>query len=322
MTAFRGIRRMVAAALVAALLGGCATAGGGIASDPLEPLNRAMFGFNETFDEVLMKPVAEGYRAVFPEIVRAGVTNFFSNIDDVWIAANNLLQGKPEQALQDVMRVAINTVFGLGGLIDVASDAGLDKHNEDFGQTFGRWGVGSGPYLVLPFFGPSTVRDGIALFGLDYQVDPVWNINDVPARNTLFSVRAVDRRTNALDAVRVIEDAALDKYRFVRDSYLQRRRSLIYDGDPPREPEPEEPASALPAAAQAAVRGRRERNPARRSRNAGASDHPSGHDRRTASGRHLPRERHETSIPAYSLAADSPRSPRSPWRRRPPPTSW
>jgi phospholipid-binding lipoprotein MlaA len=253
MTAWRGIRRMVAAALVAALLGGCATAGGGIASDPLEPLNRAMFGFNEAFDKVLMKPVAEGYRAVFPEIVRAGVTNFFSNIDDVWIAANNLLQGKPGQALQDVMRVAINTVFGLGGLIDVASGAGLDKHNEDFGQTFGRWGVGSGAYLVLPFFGPSTVRDGIALFAFDYQVDPVWNINDVPARNTLFSVRAVDRRTNALEAVQAIEGAALDKYRFVRDSYLQRRRSLIYDGDPPREPEPEEPASALPAAARAAV---------------------------------------------------------------------
>ena len=145
-----------AAALLAGLLSGCATTGGGIARDPLEPINRAMFGFNETFDDVLMKPVAKGYRAVFPEMVRAGVTNFFSNIEDVWIAANNLLQGKPENALQDVMRVAINTVIGLGGLIDVASDAGLDKHNEDFGQTFGRWGVGSGPYVVLPFFGPST----------------------------------------------------------------------------------------------------------------------------------------------------------------------
>jgi phospholipid-binding lipoprotein MlaA len=248
MKVLRGIRRPVAAALLAALLAGCATAGGGIASDPLEPINRAVFSFNEVFDDVLMKPVAKGYRAVFPEIVRAGVTNFFSNIDDVWIAANNLLQGKPENGLQDVMRVAINTVFGLGGLIDVASDAGLDKHNEDFGQTFGRWGVGSGPYIVLPFFGPSTVRDGIALFGLDYQVDPVWNINDVAARNTLYSVRAVDRRTNALDAVQAMEEAALDKYRFVRDSYLQRRRSLIYDGDPPREREPEESSSARPAA--------------------------------------------------------------------------
>ena len=253
MTVLRGIRRPVGAAVLAVLLAGCATSGGGVARDPLEPINRAVFGFNEVFDDVLMKPVAKGYRAVFPELVRAGVTNFFSNIDDVWIAANNLLQAKPEHALQDVMRVAINTVFGLGGLIDVASDAGLDKHNEDFGQTFGRWGVGSGPYIVLPFFGPSNLRDGIALFGLDYKVDPVWNINDVAVRNTLFSVRAVDRRTNALDAVQAIEDAALDKYRFVRDSYVQRRRSLVYDGDPPREPEPDEPTSALPAAAQTAV---------------------------------------------------------------------
>jgi phospholipid-binding lipoprotein MlaA len=249
----RGFERLCATALLVALLSGCATPGGGIASDPLEPINRAVFGFNEAFDDVLMKPVAKGYRAIFPEIVRAGVTNFFSNIDDVWIAANNLLQGKPENGLQDVMRVAINTVFGLGGLIDVASDAGLDKHDEDFGQTFGRWGVGSGPYIVIPFFGPSTVRDGIALFGLDYKVDPVWNINDVPARNSLFSVRAVDRRTNALDAVQALEGAALDKYRFVRDSYLQRRRSLIYDGNPPRQPEPDEPASAPPAATQAVV---------------------------------------------------------------------
>jgi phospholipid-binding lipoprotein MlaA len=253
MTALRSIRRPTAAALLAVLLAGCATAGGGMARDPLEPINRAVFGFNEVFDDVLMKPVAKGYRAVVPELARAGVTNFFSNIDDVWIAANNLLQGKPEEGLQDVMRVAINTVIGLGGLIDVASDAGLDKHNEDFGQTFGRWGVGSGPYLVLPFFGPSTLRDGIALFGLDYKVDPVWNINDVPARNTLFSVRAVDRRTNALDSVQAIEAAALDKYRFVRDSYLQRRRNLIYDGNPPREPETDEPTSALPAAIKSAV---------------------------------------------------------------------
>lgn len=253
MKGFRRTGSICAAALCLGLVAGCATPGGGSARDPLEPINRAMFGFNEVFDDVLMKPVAKGYSAVVPEMVRAGVTNFFSNIDDVWIAANNLLQGKPEQALQDVMRVAINTVIGLGGLIDVASDGGLDKHNEDFGQTLGRWGVGSGPFIVLPFFGASTVRDGIALFGIDYQVDPVWNINNVPARNTLFTVRAVDRRANALDTVRAIEEAALDKYRFVRDSYLQRRRSLIYDGDPPREPEPEESSSALPAGMQAAV---------------------------------------------------------------------
>ena len=245
MTILHGIRSLCAAALLAALLSACAT--GGSTRDPLEPLNRAIFGFNETFDQVLLKPVAEGYRAVLPEMVRTGVTNFFSNIEDVWIAANNLLQGKPENALQDVMRVAINTVIGLGGLIDVASDAGLEKHNEDFGQTLGRWGIGSGPYLVLPFLGSSTLRDGIGLLGVDNAVEPVWNLDHIPTRNTLYAGRAVNSRANALDAVRVIEDAALDKYRFVRDAHLQRRRSLIYDGDPPREREPENSSSALPA---------------------------------------------------------------------------
>ena len=246
MTVLRIIRRLCTAALLTGLVSGCATTGGS-PQDPIEPLNRAIFGFNETFDQVLLKPVAEGYRAVLPEIVRTGVTNFFSNIEDVWIAGNNLLQGKPENALQDVMRVAINTVIGLGGLIDVASDAGLEKHNEDFGQTLGRWGVGSGPYIVLPIFGASTLRDGVALLGVDNAVDPVWNVNNVPTRNTLYSGRTVNNRANALDAVRIIEEAALDKYRFVRESYLQRRRSLIYDGNPPREREPEASSSALPA---------------------------------------------------------------------------
>ena len=243
------IGRLCAVAMLAGLLSACATTGGGSDRDPLQPLNRAIFGFNETFDKVLLKPVAEGYRAVLPEIVRTGVTNFFSNIGDVWIAANNMLQGKPENALQDVMRVAINTVIGLGGLIDVASDAGLEKHNEDFGQTLGRWGVGSGPYLVLPFLGPSTLRDGVSLVGVDTAVDPVWNLDHVPTRNTLYAGRAVDARANALDAVRIMEEAALDKYRFVRDSYLQRRRYLIYDGDPPRERD--DSSTALPSGVQA-----------------------------------------------------------------------
>ncbi len=253
MTILHGIRSLCAAALLAGLLSSCATTGGGSTRDPLEPLNRAIFGFNETFDQVLLKPVAEGYRAVLPEMVRTGVSNFFSNIEDVWIAANNLLQGKPENALQDVMRVAINTVIGLGGLIDVASDAGLQKHNEDFGQTLGRWGIGSGPYVVLPFLGPSTLRDGIGLLGVDNAVEPVWNLKHIATRNTLYAGRAVDSRANALDAVRVIEEAALDKYRFVRDAHLQRRRSLIYDGDPPREREPENSSSALPVPVPAAA---------------------------------------------------------------------
>ena len=246
------IRKIGVALLGAALLAGCATAGSS-PRDPLEPLNRAIFGFNETFDQVLMKPVAQGYRAVLPEIVRTGVTNFFSNLEDVWIAANNLLQGKPESALQDVMRVAINTVIGLGGVIDVASDAGLDKHSEDFGQTLGRWGMGGGPYLVLPFLGPSTVRDGIGLLAVDYAGDPVWNADHIPTRNALYAGRATNARANALDAVRILEEAALDKYRFVRDSHLQRRQNLVYDGDPPREREQDQPSSALPAAPRAAA---------------------------------------------------------------------
>ena len=239
MTVLHSIRRLVAAALLAGSAAGCATVGGSPA-DPLEPINRAVFGFNEKFDQVLLKPVAQGYRAVLPDLARTGVSNFFANIEDVWIAANNLFQGKVENSLQDVMRVAINTVFGLGGVIDVATDAGLEKHNEDFGQTLGRWGFGSGPYIVLPFLGPSDVRDGIGLLGFDSAADPVWNLDNVPARNSWYAGRAVSNRANALDAVQVMEEAALDKYRFVRDSYLQRRRSLVFDGNPPREPkEPE-----------------------------------------------------------------------------------
>ena len=248
MTGLHGIDRFCAVVLMLGLLSACATTGGSSARDPLEPINRAVFGFNETLDQVLIKPVAQGYRAVLPEIARTGVTNFFSNIEDVWIAANNLLQGKPESALQDVMRVVINTVIGLGGLIDVASDAGLEKHNEDFGQTLGRWGVAGGPYLVLPFLGASTLRDAVGRAGVDIAVEPVWNIDHVPTRNTLYAGRAVNARSDALDAVQVMEQAALDKYRFVRDSYLQRRRSLIYDGDPPREREAEDSSSALPDA--------------------------------------------------------------------------
>jgi len=246
MTVYRVIKRICAAALVGWALSGCATTGAGSTRDPLQPLNRAIFNFNETFDEVLLKPVAEGYRTVVPQVVRTGVTNFFSNIEDVWIAANNLLQGKPVAAMQDLVRVAVNTVFGLGGLIDIAYDEGLDKHNEDFGQTLGRWGIGSGPYLVLPFLGPSTLRDGVSLLAVDNAVEPVWNIDHVPTRNSLYAGRAVNARSGFLDAGQVMEDAALDKYRFVRDSYLQRRRSLVYDGDPPRESEADAASAAPP----------------------------------------------------------------------------
>lgn len=226
-------KRWCAAVAMAGTLAGCATTGGQTASDPLEPFNRAMFQFNDGLDTVVFKPVGEAYRAVIPSLVRTGVTNFFSNIEDLWIGANNLLQGKVEEGLTDFMRTVVNTFFGLT-VIDVASDGGMPKHNEDFGQTLGRWGFGSGPYLVLPFFGPSTARDGLGLV-LDIKADPVTHLESVRARNSVYALRLVNTRANQLDATRVLEEAALDKYTFVRDSYLQRRRSLVHDGNPPRE---------------------------------------------------------------------------------------
>ena len=227
------LKRLGAAVILASLVAGCATTGNN-PRDPLEPLNRAIYGFNDGLDQAIIKPVSQGYRAALPGIVRAGVTNFFSNIGDLWIAVNNLLQGKVEQGLGDVMRVGINTTFGLLGIIDVATDAGLDKHSEDFGQTLGRWGIGGGPYLVLPFFGPSSLRDGIGTV-FDVAADPVMNVGHIPTRNSAWALRTTDVRAGLLDASTMLEEAALDKYVFARESYLQRRRSQIYDGNPPRE---------------------------------------------------------------------------------------
>ncbi len=218
--------------VLSGVLGGCATSGN--SKDPIEGFNRAMYGFNEAVDTVLIKPVAQGYDAVTPAPVRTGVTNFFGNIADFFIGVNNLLQGKPDQAVSDLGRVLVNSTIGLLGLIDWASSMGMEKHEEDFGQTFGRWGAGDGAYVVLPIFGPRTVRDTAGLI-LDVAADPVGHIDHVPTRNTLLVVRMVDIRADLLPADKVIEEAALDKYAYVRDGYLQRRRNLIHDGNPPRE---------------------------------------------------------------------------------------
>lgn len=226
-------KRLGAVLTLAWMLAGCATSGGN-PTDPLEPFNRAMFSFNDAVDSAVMKPVAQGYRAVLPGFIRTGITNFFSNLEDVWITVNDLLQGKIRQGGEDFARFLFNSTFGLLGVIDVASDIGLDKHNEDFGQTLGRWGLGSGAYLVLPFLGPSTVRDGFGLL-LDLKADLVWTIDDVPTRNSLYATRLVSKRSDLLDATNILEQAALDKYSFVRDAWLQRRRNLVYDGEPPRE---------------------------------------------------------------------------------------
>ncbi len=228
--------RCLLIALALAASAGCATTAAD-PRDPLEGFNRAMYSVNDGLDVALFKPVARAYRAVVPGAVRDMVRNFFSNIDDLYIGVNNLLQGKGEDAAGDLGRFAINTTFGVFGILDWASDMGLEKHNEDFGQTLGTWGVGDGPYLVLPFFGPHTLRDAAAL-PLDWEADPVVSHYPVGERNALSVTRLVSRRADLLDASRMLDDAALDKYVFLREAYLQRRRSLIYDGNPPREKRP------------------------------------------------------------------------------------
>jgi phospholipid-binding lipoprotein MlaA len=237
MIMLRRIRLLLVLTALAGL-GGCATTGAG-SNDPLEGYNRAMFGINDAVDKVIVKPVASGYKAVMPEFARTGVTNFFANLGDIWIGINNVLQGKVGAGVSDLGRFAINSTIGIVGLIDVASKAGLEKHNEDFGQTLGRWGVGSGAYVVLPFFGPSNVRDGFSRLVIDWHGDPLWYVGNVPTRNELIGVRVIDDRANLLDVSRLAEEAALDHYAYVRDAYLQRRRSLIYDGNPPPESNPE-----------------------------------------------------------------------------------
>lgn len=225
------ISKLAMVVAAAGLLGGCATSGN--PKDPIEGFNRAMFGFNEGLDKVIIKPVATGYEAVIPSPLQTGVANFFSNIADLMIGVNNLLQGKPAQAASDAGRVLVNTTMGFLGIIDVASSMGMEKHEEDVGQTFGRWGMTDGAYVVLPFFGPRTARDTIGL-AFDVYTDPVSHVDHIPTRNVLLATRLISDRAELLKADKIIEEAALDKYSYVRDAYLQRRRSLIHDGNPPK----------------------------------------------------------------------------------------
>jgi phospholipid-binding lipoprotein MlaA len=218
-------------------VGGCATTSGD-PRDPFEGLNRGVYGFNDKVDTWVMRPVATGYNNYVPGEIRERVRNFFANIADPMIGVHNILQGKFEEGFFDWVRFGFNSTLGLFGLHDVATDMGYEKHNEDFGQTFGRWGSPPGPYLVLPFLGSSNIRDGIGL-GLDYYFDPMTGVRDKDLSYPLWAVRVVQVRADLLDASRILEEAALDKYTFQRDAYLQRRRSLIYDGRPPREREPE-----------------------------------------------------------------------------------
>lgn len=218
--------------LLLVLLTGCATGPTANPQDPLEPYNRSMFAFNDAVDRTVLKPVATAYRDNVPSLIRQGVNNFFANLEDAWSAVNNLLQFKGGAAAESFMRFNVNTFFGLAGVLDVASEMGMEKHPEDFGQTLGHWGMGPGPYVVLPLLGPSSVRDTVAL-PVDYKGDLVTHVEDISTRNSLTGLRIVDTRAKYLGLDKVMEQAALDKYSFTRDAYLQRRRSAVYDGNPP-----------------------------------------------------------------------------------------
>lgn len=220
----------VTLAIAVAMLAGCASVQTPTPGDPLESVNRGVFKFNDTLDTYALKPVAKGYQQVVPEPVRRSVTNFFSNIGDVYIAANELLQLKIADGVGDIMRVTINTLFGVGGLFDVATLAKLPKHAADFGITLGHYGVPSGPYLVLPLLGPSTVRDATGLV-VDYYGNPLTYVQPSSVSWALYGLNLVNTRANLLTTVDVLSGAALDKYSFVRNAYLQRRRFLITGGD-------------------------------------------------------------------------------------------
>ncbi|MES2783935.1 MAG: VacJ family lipoprotein [Pseudomonadota bacterium] len=259
-----GIGRPAWAALLASvlvLLTGCASPNAS-SRDPFESFNRKMMSFNDGIDSVALKPAATAYKAALPPIARTGVSNFFANLGDGWSAINSALQFKFGHAAENFMRLNVNTFFGLGGILDIASELNIERHKEDFGQTLGTWGVPTGPYLVLPFVGPSTMRDAIAL-PFDRKADPVAMVNPWGTRYSLYTLRVIDSRSNLLRVGTVIDEAALDKYTFYRDAHLQRRRAEISektsDGDAGQEPKADgtpaapgiAPAPASPASAPA-----------------------------------------------------------------------
>jgi len=232
------LKRFVLLSLVAGMMG-CASIPAGVEPsphDPWEPFNRSVFEFNEGLDTYLLKPVVAGYRFVLPEFVRDGIYNFFSNYSDIYTALQNLLQGKPDYAFSDLMRVVVNTTFGLGGLIDMATPGGLPKHKEDWGQTFGVWGIPSGPYVVLPFFGPSSVRDTFGT-AADLESDYLFGyVKDIGLRNSITGLRVVNARNTYYEAGDLLDGAAIDKYSFMRDAYIQRREYQINEGREDKEP--------------------------------------------------------------------------------------
>lgn len=226
----------LAALLVLALLQACASVPHADARDPLESFNRTIFGFNEAVDKAVIKPVATGYKAVTPNWLRKGVGNFFNNLQDMWSAVNNGLQGRGQEFSDSVGRVMVNTTIGLLGVIDVASDLNIERHTADFGLTLGRWGVPPGPYVVLPIMGPFTLRE-VAALPVDISGEPMYTIGDQSAHTWLPVLDVVDLRAKYLSASEVLDGAALDSYSFRRDAYFQRQRNIQFDGNPPEEGE-------------------------------------------------------------------------------------
>ncbi|MES2090503.1 MAG: VacJ family lipoprotein [Pseudomonadota bacterium] len=234
----------VAVLLASGLLQGCATRQN---PDPLESYNRKIFAFNETLDDAVLKPTATGYKAVTPQPVRTGISNFVGNLRDVWSAINLFLQGRPGEGATQLMRVSVNTTFGLAGFIDIATPMRLERQNEDFGQTLGTWGVKPGAYIVWPLLGPSTARDSVGLPAEVYYFSASTVMSTTAGANAATVVQLINTRAALLDATNLLDDVALDKYSFVRDGFLQRRQNQVYNGEPPEDdedeyvPEPEAP---------------------------------------------------------------------------------
>ena len=226
--------RLSAVLLAATLLGACASipAEQRAKSDPWEPLNRTLFDINTTIDNVTLKPIAKGYQAIIPSPVRTGVSNFYRNLTTPGSVVNNLLQGKPKRGLSELTRFVFNSTMGLGGILDVATAAGLEEYSEDIGQTVAVWGVPAGPYVMLPLFGPSTLRDAL-LFPIN-AITPLYYYENTSVRDKLQVLRIIDIRTRLLVAEKFLEDSK-DRYITLRESYLQNREYVIYDGNPPED---------------------------------------------------------------------------------------
>lgn len=227
------MRARLASIVLVWVLSACAAEETRIEYDPLEPLNRGVYAVNDTLDRALLKPVARGYKTITPGFIRRGVTNFSSNLFTPRSAINNFLQGKPKRGLDDLARFLLNSTLGIGGLLDLASDGGLEKYDEDFGQTLAVWGVPDGPYVMIPFLGPRTLRDAFAT-PVDFLSDPLYHYENTSVRDKIRVLRGVNLRSRLLAADRLLDDSK-DRYITLRESYLQNREYVIYDGDPPED---------------------------------------------------------------------------------------